>query len=92
MDVKMKYLLVVVLLLGLALVSSQALAGNAGCGKAATGSATMKSTCSSNPIGDTIDNTPSIKEMQSKPSRGLSYTTDVLGNKIPTQTDNSGKR
>jgi len=45
----------------------------------------------SNPIGDTIDQTPSIKEMQSKPAKALSYVYDTLGNKVPTYTDNSGK-
>lgn len=50
----------------------------------------QKSACS-NPIGDIIDQTPSIKAMQSKSARGLGYTTDTLGNKVSTQTDNSGQ-
>lgn len=50
----------------------------------------QKSTCD-NPIGDTIDKTASIKEMQSKPYGGMSYTRDVLGNKVATRTDNSGQ-
>jgi len=45
----------------------------------------------SNPIQETIDKTPSIKEMQSKPARALSCSYDTLGNKVPTCTDNSGK-
>jgi hypothetical protein len=45
----------------------------------------------SNPIGDTIDQTPSIKAMQSQPARALSCVYDTLGNKVPTNTDNSGK-
>ena len=49
-----------------------------------------KSVCS-NPIGDTIDQTPSIKAMQSQSARDLGYTTDTLGNKVSTQTDNSGQ-
>ena len=49
-----------------------------------------KSVCS-NPIGDTIDQTPSIKAMQSKPAEGRGYVRDVLGNKVADQTDNSGQ-
>jgi len=49
-----------------------------------------KSVCS-NPVGDTIDQTPSIKAMQSQSARGMEYRTDTLGNKVPTQTDNSGQ-
>ncbi len=49
-----------------------------------------KSVCS-NPIGDTIDQTPSIKAMQSQPACKLGYTRDILGNKVSTQTDNSGQ-
>jgi len=45
----------------------------------------------SNPIGDTIDKTPSVKAMQSQPARALSCSYDTLGNKVPTCTDNSGK-
>jgi len=60
----------------------------ANCGSC--GGAEKKSACS-NPIGDIIDKTPSIKEMQSKSARGLEYKTDVLGNKVSTQTDNSGQ-
>ena len=60
----------------------------ANCGKCAAGE--KKSVCS-NPIGDTIDQTPSIKAMQSQSARGLEYKTDTLGNKVSTQTDNSGQ-
>ncbi len=39
-----------------------------------------------------VNDTPSIKEMQSKPCPKVCYTTiDPLGNKTATQTDNSGK-
>jgi len=39
-----------------------------------------------------INDTPSIKEMQSKPCPKVCYATiDPLGNKTATQTDNSGK-
>ena len=54
------------------------------------GGAEKKSVCS-NPIGDTIDKTPSIKAMQSQPYSGMSHTRDVLGNKVSTRTDNSGQ-
>jgi len=60
----------------------------ANCGTCGGGE--KKSVCS-NPIGDTIERTPSIKAMQSKSARGLEYTTDTLGNKVSTQTDNSGQ-
>ena len=49
-----------------------------------------KSVCS-NPIGDIIEQTPSIKAMQSQSARKRGYTTDTLGNKVSTQTDNSGQ-
>lgn len=45
----------------------------------------------SNPIKETIDKTASIKEMQSQPAPALTYKHDVLGNRLPDQTDNSGK-
>ena len=59
----------------------------------AAGKGAQKSDMSAttNPIKDIIDETASIKEMQSKPAPALSYKFDVLGNKIPTQTDNCGK-
>jgi hypothetical protein len=65
--------------------ATAAFAGGAGCG------GTEKKSCCSNPIGDTIDQTPSIKAMQSKPACGRSWKTDVLGNKVADQTDNSGQ-
>ena len=54
------------------------------------GGAEKKSVCS-NPIGDTIDRTPSIKAMQSQPYGGMSHSRDALGNKVSTRTDNSGQ-
>ncbi|MCX5680505.1 MAG: hypothetical protein NTZ95_07705 [Candidatus Omnitrophica bacterium] len=60
----------------------------ADCGSCGVGA--KKSVCS-NPTGDTIDRTPSIKAMQSQSARGLGHTTDSLGNKVSTQTDNSGQ-
>jgi hypothetical protein len=59
-----------------------------GCGK--TAEECTKSICS-NPIKETIDQTPSVKAMQSQSARPLGYTRDVLGNKVATQTDNSGQ-
>jgi len=44
-----------------------------------------------NALKEIIDNTASIKEMQSKPAPAPSYKLDALGNKVPNQTDNSGK-
>ena len=85
----MKYLLVAIVLLSFALMSMPAFAGTAVSMKSNAASGEMKSV-SANPIGETIDKTPSIKEMQSKPARPLSYTFDVIGNRVPTQTDNSG--
>jgi len=79
---KVKYLAGIVVLVGIALIFT-------GSVKAAD---MAKSTKAPNPIKDTIDQTPSIKEMQSQPARDLAYTMDILGNKIPTQTDNSGQR
>ncbi len=60
----------------------------ANCGTCGGGE--KKSVCS-NPIGDTIDQTPSIKAMQSQPYGGMSHSRDVLGNKVSTRTDNSGQ-
>jgi hypothetical protein len=88
---KAKYLLLALVLLSFVLMAIPAFAGGEACSKPATGSAESKKVCS-NPIGDTIDSTPSIKEMQSKPARPLSYTVDAIGNRVPTQTDNSGHR
>jgi len=43
------------------------------------------------PSGAHINDTPSIKEMQSKPCPKMCYKTDSLGSKVASQTDNSGK-
>lgn len=75
---------IVIALMALALTSTV----YANCGSCGGGE--KKSVCS-NPIGDTIDRTPSIKAMQSQPARGLEHKTDTLGNKVSTQTDNSGQ-
>ena len=52
--------------------------------------AEKKGVCS-NPVKETIEKTASIKEMQSKPAPKPSSKFDVLGNRLPAQTDNSGK-
>jgi len=78
---KMKYLLAFFVLISITLLSVSAYAGQVRAHKS----------CCSNPIKETIDKTASIKNMQSKPAAHLSYTHDILGKKIPTQTDNSGK-
>jgi len=77
---KVKYLLAFFVLISIALLSVSAYAEEAGEHKS----------CCPNPIKDTIDQTASIKNMQSKPAEGLSYTHNILGKKIPTQTDNCG--
>ena len=77
-----RYILVVLVVLSFAVMSIPAFAGADKAGK--------KSVCA-NPIGETIEKTPSIKAMQSKPARALSSVFDTLGNKVPTNTDNSGK-
>ena len=69
----------------MALVSTAA--SYADSGKCAAGE--KKSVCC-NPLGDTLNKTPSIKAMQCQKARPLGYTRDVLGNKVATQTDNSG--
>ena len=79
--------MVALVALSFILASIPAVAADMKSGKAAG----KKGVCS-NPIGDTIAETPSINEMRSKPARELSYVSAVLGNKVPTQTDNSGKR
>lgn len=38
-----------------------------------------------------LRDTPSINEMSTKKAVNRGYITDPLGNKIPTETDNSGK-
>ena len=43
------------------------------------------------PSDKNINDTPSIKEMQSKKAPDLALKADILGNRVPTQTDNSGK-
>jgi len=45
----------------------------------------------SKPTTAKINETPSIKEMLSQPAPKLSHKTDVIGNTVSTQTDNSGK-
>lgn len=75
-----KYLLVSLVLISLALISIPVFAGDGGA-----------STRCSNPVREIIDETASIKEMQSQPARAISYVYDVLGNKIPTQTEKAGK-
>ena len=83
----MKYPLIALILVSFALMTVPVIAGGEGC---SSGKAEMKCV-SANPIQETIDKTPSIKEMQSKPAKGQSYVFDVLGNRLPTQTENSGK-
>jgi len=70
-----KYVLAAIVVLSLVAMSVPAFAGEK---------------CS-NPLRETIDKTPSIKAMQSQPARALSCVYDTLGNKVPTNTDNSGK-
>ena len=41
--------------------------------------------------GANINDTPSIKEMQSKACPAMCYKTDSLGNRVASRTDNSGK-
>ena len=74
---------VVIVLMALTLTA----AVYADCGKCAAGE--KKSVCS-NPISDIINKTPSIKAMQGKPAGPLTYTRDILGNKVASRTDNSG--
>lgn len=50
------------------------------------------STLSSNPIKETIEKTDSINAMRSQPAPCNTYVLDAMGNKVPTQTENSGKQ
>ena len=78
------YVLTSIMVMGFILTAIPAFAATKGAQKSPMSATT-------NPIKDIIDETASIKEMQSKPAPALSYKFDVLGNKIPTQTDNCGK-
>jgi hypothetical protein len=57
----------------------------------AFGAVTVYAVPCDNPVKDTIDQTASIKAMQSKPYNDRGYVRNLLGNKVATCTDNSGK-
>ncbi len=91
MTPKVKYMVVVLVLVSFALMAIPAFAGKEGCSKA-YGTAGEVKGVSLDPVSETIEKTDSIRQMRSQPARGLAYTCDALGNKVPTQTCDSDQR